>query len=80
MALYKDSRGNLHDDMDGTALSLPIWPKDAVLVTDDEVAQIHDEQVQQSLKMAPMEFEIDPVQKLKDFLIANPDVLAAVEK
>jgi hypothetical protein len=78
MALYKDSNGNLHDDMDGTALSLPVWPKDAVLVTDEEATQIRDEQMQK--QMAPVQEIVDPVQKLKDFLLANPDVLAAVEK
>lgn len=40
MALWKDSNGTLHDDMDGTALALQNWPQDCVQISDDEAAQI----------------------------------------
>lgn len=33
---YKDSLGNLHDDMDGAALLLPSWPADCVSISDEE--------------------------------------------
>ncbi len=38
MALWKDVNGNLHDDMDGEALSLPNWPQGAIELTAEEAA------------------------------------------
>src|ERR1035437_336659 len=40
MAIYQESNGALHDDMDGTAQSLPAWPQGMTLLTDAEVATI----------------------------------------
>ena len=61
MALYKDSNGNLHDDMDGIALLLPCWPVDCVPITDDEAAQIHGAQSQQVQSMVSVEVEVNPI-------------------
>ena len=36
MALWKDPQNNIHDDMDGTALLLPSWPKGLVQITQAE--------------------------------------------
>jgi len=33
MAIWQDSTGNLYDDMGGSALSLPTWPKNLTLLT-----------------------------------------------
>lgn len=35
---YSPAGNNLHDDMDGTALSLPDWPKDAMEATAEQIA------------------------------------------
>jgi len=40
MALWIDENGNLHDDMDGEALSLPTWPKGMTKLTDAQVADL----------------------------------------
>lgn len=38
MALWIDSNGNLHDDMDGEALSLAAWPQGMTLATPNQIA------------------------------------------
>lgn len=38
MAIWQDSQGNLHDDMEGAALTLAAWPQGMTLLTDAEVA------------------------------------------
>jgi hypothetical protein len=39
MGIWKNSTdGTLHDDMSGTALSLPNWPVGLTLLTDEQVA------------------------------------------
>lgn len=40
MGLWRTPDGALHDDMDGGALLLNAWPKDAVQLTADEVAAL----------------------------------------
>jgi len=40
MAIWQDSNGGLHDDMDGAALTLPTWPQGMTLLTDAQVAAI----------------------------------------
>lgn len=37
---YKTPDNSLHDDMGGQALSLPVWPKDAVPISDEEADAI----------------------------------------
>jgi hypothetical protein len=39
MAIWKDSNGVLHDDMDGGALGIDSWPADATLLTNEEVEE-----------------------------------------
>ena len=41
MALHKDTQGNIHDDMNGTALNY--LPTGCVLITDAEAGVIHSE-------------------------------------
>ena len=36
MSLWKDSNNEIHDDSDGAALSLPIWPQGMVQITQAE--------------------------------------------
>ena len=36
MSLWKDANGGIHDDADGAALSLPIWPQGMVQITQAE--------------------------------------------
>ena len=86
MSLYKDANNNLYDDMGGTAQALPIWPKDAVPVTDEEAEQIRSDQ-QAAMQMAQPQMQSmvedaviqDPVQKLVAYLNANPDVKALLQ-
>ena len=40
MAIWQATDGSLHDDMNGEALSLPIWPKGMTPLTDDQVSSI----------------------------------------
>jgi hypothetical protein len=40
MAIWQDAQGNLHDDMDGTALSLANWPLEMTQLTDAQLATI----------------------------------------
>lgn len=40
MALWKDSNGKVHDDMDGAALSLPSWPQGMTQITQPEADAI----------------------------------------
>lgn len=40
MAIWKDQNGTLHDDMEGTALSLPSWPQGLVLLTSEQAAAL----------------------------------------
>jgi len=80
MALHKAPDGSLHDDMDGTALSLPIWPKDAVPITDEEAQSIRDEQTQQALSSKTMQVQVDPAQTLVDQISASPTALAELKK
>lgn len=50
--IWQDSQGNLHDDMDGQALSLFSWPKGMTLLTDEQVAAIRqaEQQAQEQLQ------------------------------
>lgn len=41
MTLYITPDNKLHDDADGLALTLPSWPKDAVLANQEEIDAIH---------------------------------------
>jgi hypothetical protein len=38
MPIWKDQQGGLHDDADGTALTLPSWPQGMTLAADEEIA------------------------------------------
>lgn len=40
MGLWKTANNEIHDDMDGAALSLPNWPRDMTQITDVEADQI----------------------------------------
>lgn len=40
MALWKDTNGNIHDDMDGQALLLPSFPSGLTQLTDEEVTEL----------------------------------------
>ena len=40
MTIWKDENNGLHDDMDGTALTLPSWPQGLTSITDEEAASI----------------------------------------
>jgi hypothetical protein len=40
MAIWQDSDGKLHDDMNGSALSMSSWPQGMTLLTDAEVATV----------------------------------------
>ena len=52
MALWQDSNGGLHDDMDGEALSLLNWPQGMTLLTNEQVAAIRQaEQQAQRLRL-----------------------------
>lgn len=42
MAIWKDAEGNLHDDMDGSALALASWPQGLTEITDAEAQAIRD--------------------------------------
>ena len=37
MTLWIDSNNQLHDDMDGEALTLPIWPKGMTIATQAQI-------------------------------------------
>ena len=36
MAIWQDKNGGLHDDMNGAALSIPCWPENLTLLTDEQ--------------------------------------------
>jgi hypothetical protein len=40
MAIWKDSNGALHDDMEGTAINMQSWPSGMTLLTDEEAYAI----------------------------------------
>ena len=40
MSIWIDSNNALHDDMDGAALSLPVWPQGLTMLTDAQVAAL----------------------------------------
>lgn len=42
MSLWKDSNNEIHDDSDGAALSLPIWPQGMVQITQAEADALRD--------------------------------------
>ena len=44
MAIWQDANGNLYDDMNGEALSLPSWPPGMTKLTDAQVATIQAQQ------------------------------------
>ena len=37
MSIWIDSNNQLHDDMDGEALTLPIWPKGMTIATQAQI-------------------------------------------
>lgn len=42
MAIWTDSTGGLHDDMDGAALTMPSWPAGLTALTDDEISLLEE--------------------------------------
>lgn len=44
MAIWQDSSGGLHDDMDGEAFALPSWPQGMTQLTDAQAATIQAQQ------------------------------------
>ena len=40
MSIWQDTNGGLHDDMGGTALTLPNWPQGMTLLTTAQVAAL----------------------------------------
>lgn len=54
MTLWKDENGNIHDDMNGEALSNPLWPSGLVQITLEEAELIRatktSEQIAEAIK------------------------------
>ena len=52
MALWIDSKNTLHDDMNGEALSLPMWPQGMTLATPAQISAIQNPPLTQAKILA----------------------------
>lgn len=59
MTLYITPDNKLHDDADGFALSLPSWPKDARIATQEEIDAIQNPPETQEQTIARLESVLD---------------------
>lgn len=75
MALWIDSNNTLHDDMDGQALSLPVWPQGMTLATPAQIQAIQNPPLTVVQIQAQLESEvqtyIDSKAKAKGYDSAN---------
>lgn len=69
MALWKDSSNQVHDDMDGEALSLPIWPQGMVQITQAEADALL--AATDAELLAQAQASVNPIDVLRDTLIAQ---------